>query len=317
MIQKQFFLRLLGGGVVFLIFLSVAGNLGALNVYLDAVSHFKLQYCLLGLGALFFFALSRQMHWSALSLVLILINLTVLLPWYFPRSSSLSATTVPVRLLFANVYVSNTNYDRLKSLIRTERPDLIALAEATPAWQAALSDLKEIYPYSVEAVEPGRDGMLMYSSLPLTPLKDVGGSWRQVLGATVERDGVFFTAIAIHPLPPTNSTQFAARNQLLSTVSAYLRKAMLENQNPTIVLGDFNISLWSPIYQQFVRESGLQNARRGFGILPTWPIPWLPLLIPIDHCLISPDIQVRAFQTGSEIGSDHLPIIADVSLPQP
>jgi hypothetical protein len=44
-------------------------------------------------------------------------------------------------------------------------------------------------------------------------------------------------------------------------------------------------------------------------------MPWPVLRIPIDHCLVSPDIGVLTMRTGRHIGSDHLPIIIDMVMP--
>jgi endonuclease/exonuclease/phosphatase (EEP) superfamily protein YafD len=86
---------------------------------------------------------------------------------------------------------------------------------------------------------------------------------------------------------------------------------------PKILVGDLNTSLWSPYYAHLIRQTGLDNARRGFGLLPTWPayMPWPFLMIPIDHCLVSPDIGVIKMRTGRNIGSDHLPIVVDMVVP--
>jgi endonuclease/exonuclease/phosphatase (EEP) superfamily protein YafD len=63
----------------------------------------------------------------------------------------------------------------------------------------------------------------------------------------------------------------------------------------------------------------------GLGIHPTWPTPGTyrrlpklltPLLaIPIDHCLVSHDITVSNLYVGPNIGSDHLPLVADLHIP--
>ena len=82
------------------------------------------------------------------------------------------------------------------------------------------------------------------------------------------------------------------------------------------VMGDLNMSMWSPYYRDFVDRSHLTNIRQGFGIQPSWPVN-LPLLqIPIDHCLITSKIKVSNNQIGKDIGSDHYPLIADLVIPK-
>ncbi|HEY9295793.1 MAG TPA: endonuclease/exonuclease/phosphatase family protein, partial [Phormidium sp.] len=100
------------------------------------------------------------------------------------------------------------------------------------------------------------------------------------------------------------------RNMQLAAMADYLEKV----NNPVVVMGDFNVTMWSPFYQRFIEKTKLKNARSGFGVQPTWP-SFMPLLaIPIDHCLVSPNIQVIKTRTGRNVGSDHLPIITDLAI---
>jgi len=84
-----------------------------------------------------------------------------------------------------------------------------------------------------------------------------------------------------------------------------------ELPRPLILLGDLNITSWSPHFQDLLESSGLRDSRLGWGIQPTWPAnPWL-LRIPIDHALVSRDVRVIARRTGPAIYSDHRPIVLD------
>ncbi|MGD1717475.1 endonuclease/exonuclease/phosphatase family protein [Dapis sp. BLCC M172] len=98
------------------------------------------------------------------------------------------------------------------------------------------------------------------------------------------------------------------RNKQLSEIASYVA-----NQKISIVVtGDLNITMWSPYYKELISNSGLYNARKGFGMISTWP-SFFPLLsIPIDHCLVSQDIRVFKTKSGKNIGSDHLPLITDL-----
>jgi endonuclease/exonuclease/phosphatase family metal-dependent hydrolase len=59
-----------------------------------------------------------------------------------------------------------------------------------------------------------------------------------------------------------------------------------------------------------LRDGGL-----GFGIQCTWRNPLGYIRIPIDHVCVSPDIAVKRFTTGADIGSDHYPVFAELVLP--
>src|SRR5262249_10954958 len=85
---------------------------------------------------------------------------------------------------------------------------------------------------------------------------------------------------------------------------------------PLVLMGDLNTTSWSPYFQDLVRDSGLVDSRRGFGVCATWPALPMPARIPIDHCLVSPDITVLNRRVGPEVGSDHRGILIDLALPR-
>ena len=111
-------------------------------------------------------------------------------------------------------------------------------------------------------------------------------------------------------MPPIGQSNYDARNQQLDGVARLAGRT----PGPLILVGDLNISLWAAHYRQFERQSNLANARKGFGIEPTWPL-FLPIaMIPIDHVLVSDDIAVTGFATAADIGSDHYPIVVSFRL---
>ena len=73
------------------------------------------------------------------------------------------------------------------------------------------------------------------------------------------------------------------------------------------ILGDLNVSPWSPHFGGLLRESGR-------GVQATWPTNLAPMRIPIDHCLVSPDVSVVGRRVGPDVGSDHFPIVVDVQI---
>ena len=70
---------------------------------------------------------------------------------------------------------------------------------------------------------------------------------------------------------------------------------------------------WTPRFKHLLRATGLRDTAAGFGWQPTWPT-FLPRLgITIDHCLASSALGVRALKTGPDIGSDHYPLIVELT----
>ncbi len=71
--------------------------------------------------------------------------------------------------------------------------------------------------------------------------------------------------------------------------------------------------MWNDGYRPLVETGGLQNARDGHGVGPTWP-SILPIGVPIDHILATRDVALREFRVLRGVGSDHLPISAEFSM---
>jgi endonuclease/exonuclease/phosphatase family metal-dependent hydrolase len=81
-----------------------------------------------------------------------------------------------------------------------------------------------------------------------------------------------------------------------------------------MLIGDLNMTSDSPVFQNFLRETGLRDTRAGFGIQATWPTNVPVLWIAIDHCLVSDKVLVHDRRVGPGVGSDHLPLTVDVSV---
>ena len=83
-----------------------------------------------------------------------------------------------------------------------------------------------------------------------------------------------------------------------------------------IVSGDLNLTCYSSGFGDFARAGGLHDTMRGQGLQPTWPTQWPWFMrIPIDHCLVSPELGVRSRRLGGDIASDHMPVLVDLVVP--
>jgi endonuclease/exonuclease/phosphatase (EEP) superfamily protein YafD len=314
MIGKYKFNDLISGSfilvTILITFLTLTGYLGKFNYILDLTADFKAQYLVIGFWTFFFFLLTQNKLWLVISLSCILLNLMEIVPWYLPESASATETTTgQLRVFQSNVLYNNKKSSKVISLVREEKPDIAVFIEVSKVWAKELAALKDLLPYSVLSQDSDNFGTALFSKFPLEKVsfEEFQGP-RKTIVATIKYQGKEVIFMGNNPNYPLEKVGFIHRNLQLEAMADYLAKV----NNSVILMGDFNITIWSPFYQEFVDKSQLKNARIGFGIQPTWP-NFMPLLaIPIDHCLVSRNIQVIKSRIGRDVGSDHLPIIADL-----
>lgn len=297
-------------GTVVLTLLSLAGYFGLFNIYLELTSHFKLQYLVASFCPFFYFILRRQQLGLSISLFCLLINLFEIAPWYLPQSFRMAHEIQGqnFRILQSNVDKYDHNYPKVISLVRQEKPDLVVFLEVGKEGAKELEVLRDILPYSIAHQDVDIDGTAIYSKLPLenTSVKSLGGGRKSVL-ANLKIQEKNISIIAVHPSNAVGKAYVEERNRQLEAIGDYVAKV----KNP-LLIGDFNVTMWSPYYKRFVSKARVRNARRGFGIIPTWYMFHPVLSIPIDHCFVRGDIKVLNSRTGRQVGSDHLPLITDL-----
>jgi endonuclease/exonuclease/phosphatase (EEP) superfamily protein YafD len=93
----------------------------------------------------------------------------------------------------------------------------------------------------------------------------------------------------------------------LTGIAQYLAKLPPD----LILLGDFNNVAWGPAQSAFRTATGLENRGHLALTWPTW-MPW-PLRLPIDQVFTGGDLVVHRFVSGPAIGSDHLPVEAEIA----
>lgn len=138
------------------------------------------------------------------------------------------------------------------------------------------------------------------------------------LSWTVERDGVRYRFAGVHTLPPISAEDSALRNAHLGAVRDWV---LQQPDTPTVVLGDLNVTIFSPWLAGFLRDAHLHDTAKGFGLRPTWMVVFPPAAIAIDQILTSRHLAATARRLGPALGSDHRALIvqfapAPASFPQ-
>ena len=113
-----------------------------------------------------------------------------------------------------------------------------------------------------------------------------------------------------HLLSPRDPNRLGIRNLQMREISQYLSSS----SEPTVLVGDFNCVPWSAFLSDFLNRTGYRDSRQGFGYHGTWHAKKPFVRIPIDHAFVSPQVHVHSRTVGQSAGSDHFPVIVEVSV---
>lgn len=283
---------------------------------LELLTHFKLQYLIASIIFSGIYLWAKQYRASVIMALCAVINGLYIMPWYFSAEvNSIEQKKVDVKdmkLFHLNLLSSNKQYSKLLELINKEDPDIIIVQEVSYAWDIQLEKLTASYPYYESIPRHDNFGIAIFSKIKLTDIQQVDWGNAGLPGFRVcfEMDNVTVQLATLHPLPPVNQIYYEQRNKSLTSVMSEIKGLTI----PSLLIGDLNMSMWSPDYSILQQDNKLLNARKGFGVISTWPAVLGPLGIPIDHVLVSKQFIVDDFYAGPNVGSDHLPVIAILRL---
>jgi endonuclease/exonuclease/phosphatase (EEP) superfamily protein YafD len=302
----------LGAGAVATALATVAAAAGRLHWTLDLFSHFALQLATAQVLLLLAFTLWRRRRAALILLPFLAINAAAVWP-YVPRSGVALAAdgggpSGEAAVVAVNVAAHNFLFGGLRQTLRRERPDLVVVSEYTPRWAGRFRELAALYPFRFEHAAEGAGGIAVLSRHPLRDarLVDLGG--RMAIDAVAAIGDEELRVVGVHLTTPVSAAGSRLRAAQLERLAELLR----ESPGRTVVLGDFNLSVYSPVYRAWLEATGFTDSLRGRGPDISWPT-WLPLLgIPIDHCLVSGDLNVIEHRRLTDFGSDHYPVLARI-----
>ncbi|WP_128545192.1 endonuclease/exonuclease/phosphatase family protein [Larkinella soli] len=288
---------------------SLIGFLGRTWFVFELASHFPVQYGLAaGAATLFWLRKSRLM--LAVSVGVLVWSGIQVLPWLM-ASPPPAPEKRDFRVLHSNVFFVEHDTRRVVALIEKEQPDLFVLHEMIPKTIRKIDRATRAkYPYQFSTWAKNECYILVGSRTPIRIDRKAWLENRTIHYRTI-LNGRPLHFITVHPRTPTVGWWFRERNEQLAYVAGLARR----QREPTLLIGDFNTSVWSPIYHDLIRVSGLNACRWGYGLAPTWNnLTGIPLLmIPIDHALINDGLQTVGFRTEDLPKSDHKSLVVDLA----
>lgn len=217
------------------------------------------------------------------------------------------------KLSIASINVLSSNFDSssVYQYIDKTSPDLFFILEYTPYWAKALqTKYGEVYPYKAEQAQWDNFGVALYSKIELheTELIDFTNSYFPVISSTILVDGKTIRVFGTHYENPVGSNNYRVRNHQIQKTVEYL-----QTYEAKLILGDFNTTPYSRVFKSMLDKLKVMDSRESFGLSGSWPTYFKPLMIPIDHCLHSAELNVTNRILGPEINSDHLPLYVELS----
>lgn len=281
--------------------------------------HFRVQYAVAGLLASAGLAWARRPVWALVALAVAAANALIaaavmgVSPARAEGAAAQSGT--PLRVVSLNVLYGNRRHEAVIDFIRSESPDLAVLVEMTARWREALTALHEAYPYRFATHGPAGKGVLLLSRWPILHATEVPleGDDEPAVAATLQVGSRKMHVLGVHTTCPATPGLTALRDRQLDRLGRLVSR-MGTDGAPVVVLGDLNVSPFSPRFPALLEAGGLASAAEGFGWQPTWPTFLPPAGIQIDHVLITDGIAVQRFRRGPDVGSDHLPVVVDLVL---
>jgi endonuclease/exonuclease/phosphatase (EEP) superfamily protein YafD len=279
----------------------------------ELATHFRVQYIILFSLLAVVLMVKKQWMLSGIASICTMIHLLVILPGYLsPRDNTVKPSSEAIKILFSNIHAKNTHHHEILDLISKEGPDVVVLVEVNNTWLKWLKPLGKTYPHSQTAKGKHYERIVLFSQLPILSSREkyFGSHHVPALIATLDFKNQPLTIYTSHLTSPISPGHAEARNETLKLLAQEIQLT----KEPAVLIGDLNISPWSPYFYDLVRTSGLKDSRDGFGIQASWPTVAPPFLIPLDHCLVHPSIQVLDRRLGPNIGSDHYPVLLQLAL---
>ena len=292
----------------FILFLAILcswlGCLRDIHWFLALFDHFRLQGALGCFLALVIFLIRKRWVFAAIAAFSMTINAWPLYKTSFPLPSTITADgTRGLKLICFNVLTSNPKHAEVLDYLQKSEADVIVLLEINDAWMKSLEPLRQSHPNVIASPEEHNFGLALFSRLPLSEsvVRKFADEEVNSIVTLVEHEGKTIRIVGTHPMPPTGEEATEASLGQLQAIAKFVTDG---SSIPTIVMGDFNATPWSP---------GMNELRNGSTLdfrtpKPVWRPTWQArnvLALPIDHALCTPPLFFEQRELSPDLGSDH------------
>ncbi len=220
----------------------------------------------------------------------------------------------PLTVLTVNTFEGEADVEAVAALVRSGRPDLIAITESAGRFRDRLAPLLPDYRFAASQ-DRGED----VHGVTAAAHTDLGE-----VAVQVDRSTTFPSVqltggglgdlrfVTFHSVAPTREDLPGWRSDL-ATLDRWCANRDI---GPAIVAGDFNATLDHSVFRAAITGCADAAERTGNGLTATWPSPWPRWVGPqIDHVLITGGITAEALSVHDIPGTDHRAVLTRLRLP--
>jgi endonuclease/exonuclease/phosphatase (EEP) superfamily protein YafD len=256
-------------------------------------------------------------------IVMVWLGMGFCIPWRWPMTHSDHGARL--RVLTCNCGGDQFEPAKFVKLIEELRPDLIVLQECGPKDAAGIR-------LAGNWLQHKHSGFMLLSRFPIE-LTDVyestAISWRPIRAVAykIDIDSRRVSFINVHLDTPREGFEalLAKNRNAIAIITANSTRRRLEanavaafadqHGQPCILAGDFNLPVESSLYEEAFGRCQNTFSCAGWGFGFTKLTRWHG--VRIDHILATNDWTVHSAWVCPDVGSDHRPVVADVSLDGP
>jgi endonuclease/exonuclease/phosphatase (EEP) superfamily protein YafD len=231
-------------------------------------------------------------------------------PQWFPEASKPDPEAAIVRLYSANLFYLNDDTARIRRSVEAADADIVILIELASDPALKIDEVLAGYPYRAASMRldqtRGPSRSVIASRWPLT-VRDDPPDGLHAVAATARTPLGPIHVVGVHltrPWPFQHSWGQISQTMALD--------AIVEGMDgPVVVAGDFNSVSSARIGRQTRQDIGLRPAP---GFPGTWPTDLPSVLgITIDQVYASPDLAFVSRRLGHPTGSDHRPVVTEIT----
>ncbi|MCK0094186.1 endonuclease/exonuclease/phosphatase family protein [Yoonia sp. F2084L] len=275
-------------GTVCLLLALILSFAGALHPAFDSLSLLRLP---LAIVCLLFLVFPMGMRLRLMLAACVMLGAGTTVPMFFGADDA-----DDLRIYSKNMWFRNGQLAALADDIRDSDADVVALQEVSRGNRVMMAALRDVYPHQHICTFSGWNGVAVLSREPI--LQTRCSDRRALAAVQLDRGQGPMWVASVHlswPFPYGNATSAQSAIEVLDALDG-----------PVVMAGDFNIFPWANSVQGMQQTADLKVAQ---PVRPTYDLRGVPLLLDHVHAPGGGTAQYRGL-----LGSDHLGVLADVSL---